>query len=167
MPVSTPRRGGREPREGARFITDVLADNTRAYRLLGRLEQTDVAERMASLGHPWTRQTVSDVERGRRNLTVDELLGLAMVFGVSIGALLDPMAPDGRGRAALDHATDAEPLPAPTGSTWAHSRSVVVLRWDDGPAGFAVEPAPPPPVTHTAGALAAFTSDAKEEGDQS
>jgi transcriptional regulator with XRE-family HTH domain len=162
MPASTPRRAGRQAKPGARFMADVLADNARGYRLLRRLEQADVAERMGSLGHPWSQVTVSQVENGRRNLTADELLGLAMVFGVAIGALLDPTGPDGRGRDALDHASDAEPLPAATGSAWAHSRSVVALRWDQGPAGFAVEPAPVPPLAHTSAALAAFTSDAKE-----
>lgn len=77
-------------------IADVVADNVRAYRLLRRLEQQDVADRMLSLGHRWKRATVSEVERGRRNVTVSELLGLVTVVGASINQLLDSRGP-GRG----------------------------------------------------------------------
>jgi len=49
-----------------------------------------MAARMRALGHEWSRQTVSDVERSVRNVTVDELLGLALVLGTPISELLDP-----------------------------------------------------------------------------
>jgi transcriptional regulator with XRE-family HTH domain len=45
---------------------------------------------MRSLGHEWSRQTVSDIERNVRNVTVDELLGLALVLGTPVSELLDP-----------------------------------------------------------------------------
>lgn len=35
---------------------------------------------MATLGHGWVQATVSEVERGGRNLTVDELHDLASVL---------------------------------------------------------------------------------------
>jgi hypothetical protein len=38
----------------------------------------------------WARSTVGDVESSKRELTVDELIGLAMVLGVTIGELLNP-----------------------------------------------------------------------------
>jgi transcriptional regulator with XRE-family HTH domain len=79
-----------EPPEGARFPADVLADNLRAYRLLRRLEQQDVAARLNELGHPWRRVTVSEVERGRRNVSVAELLALVVVLRAPVEQLLDP-----------------------------------------------------------------------------
>jgi transcriptional regulator with XRE-family HTH domain len=103
MPASTPRRAGREPLPGSRFLSDAIADKVRAYRLLRRLKQDDVADRMQGLRHQtWTRQTVSDVERVRRNLTVDELVGLSIVLGVSLNELLDPVPVDGGPPPALD-----------------------------------------------------------------
>ena len=103
MPAPAPGRGGREPLEGSRFLSDAIADKVRAYRVLRRLKQDDVADRMRGLRHQtWTRQTVSDVERVRRNLTVDELVGLSFVFGVSLNDLLDPVPIDGGPPPALD-----------------------------------------------------------------
>jgi transcriptional regulator with XRE-family HTH domain len=103
MPAPAPGRGGREPLEGSRFLSDAIADKVRAYRVLRRLKQDDVADRMRRLRHQtWTRQTVSDVERVRRNLTVDELVGLSFLFGVSLNELLDPVPIDGGPPPALD-----------------------------------------------------------------
>jgi transcriptional regulator with XRE-family HTH domain len=103
MPAPAPARGGREPLPGSRFLSDAIADKVRAYRLLRRLKQDDVADHMRGLRHQtWTRQTVSDVERVRRNLTVDELVGLSFLFGVSLNELLDPVPVDGGPPPALD-----------------------------------------------------------------
>jgi transcriptional regulator with XRE-family HTH domain len=44
---------------------------------------------MMYLGHPWTRQTVGEVEQGRRNVTTDELFSLALVLEITIARLLD------------------------------------------------------------------------------
>jgi transcriptional regulator with XRE-family HTH domain len=98
VPARTPRGGKAQETAppGTKFVADAVADNIRAYRGLSRLEQADVAERMQRLGQPWKRVTVSEVERGRRNLTVVELLALALVFGVTVGELLDPRRPDQR-----------------------------------------------------------------------
>lgn len=91
MPARTPRAAGEQPPEGSEYVTDVLAGNVRAYRLLRRLEQAGVAGEMQLLGHSrWTRQTVSEVERGRRNVTVPELVALVLVLGASVEQLLDP-----------------------------------------------------------------------------
>lgn len=98
MPAPTPRRAGRRPPEGARarFVEDVLAANVRGFRLLRDLEQADVAERMNNLGHRWTPATVSEVERGRRNVTVPELLALVLALQASVDQLLDPRGPERR-----------------------------------------------------------------------
>jgi transcriptional regulator with XRE-family HTH domain len=102
MPAPAPGRGGREPLPGSRFLSDTVAEKVRAYRLLRRLKQGDVAEEMRKLRHPWTQATVSQVERGQRNLTVDELLGLSILFDVSLNELLDPVPVGGGPAPALD-----------------------------------------------------------------
>lgn len=90
MPQATPKRAGKHSKQGSRFPDDVLADNVRAYRKLRGLSQEQLGERMAELGHGWTAGIVGFVERGERNVTVNELLGLALVLGVPIGKLLAP-----------------------------------------------------------------------------
>jgi transcriptional regulator with XRE-family HTH domain len=69
-------------------------------------EQEHVAARMRDLGHNWVQQTVSEVERGRRRVTVTELLSLTLVLGASIGDLFDPIgrqiAADAQARVRLD-----------------------------------------------------------------
>jgi transcriptional regulator with XRE-family HTH domain len=97
-----PEPAGREPLPGSRFLSDAVAEKVRGYRLLRRLKQDDVAEEMRKLRHPWTQATVSQIERGQRNLTVDELVGLSMVFGLSLNELLDPVPVDGGPPPALD-----------------------------------------------------------------
>lgn len=100
--AKTPTRAKREPVPGARFLSQALADNIRAYRMLRRMNQDNLAERMRLLQHEWSRPTVSEVERGGRNVTVDELGGLALALGVTIGQLLDPTGPDNSRRDGLD-----------------------------------------------------------------
>jgi transcriptional regulator with XRE-family HTH domain len=82
--------------EGVLSIPEVLGANVRAYRLLRRKEQQDVAEGMQSLGHTWRRATVSEVERAQRNVTVSELLALVVVLDASVEQLLDSRGPEGR-----------------------------------------------------------------------
>jgi transcriptional regulator with XRE-family HTH domain len=76
----------------------VVADNVRDHRALARLPQGTVADRMALLGHRWHQKTVSQVESGRRAVTVGELVSLALALGVTVGDLLDPTGVDGSGR---------------------------------------------------------------------
>jgi hypothetical protein len=57
---------------------------------------------MAALGHGWVRQTVGEVERSGRAVTVDELLGLAATLAVSVVALLDPGMTHGPGSPRID-----------------------------------------------------------------
>jgi transcriptional regulator with XRE-family HTH domain len=103
MPEPAPGRAGREPLPGSRFLSDAVAEKVRGYRLLRRMKQDDVADGMRNLRHhTWTRQTVSDVERVQRNLTVDELVGLSIVLDLSLNELLDPVPVGGGPPPALD-----------------------------------------------------------------
>ena len=73
-----------------RPLPEVLADRVRAHRERLAWTQDDLAEQMALLGFNWNRVTVAEAEgkgRGRR-VTVEELLALAMIFGVGVVHLL-------------------------------------------------------------------------------
>ncbi len=124
MPRATPGRDRRAPQAGSRFLSDVLADNIRAVRAQRRLKQEDVAEGMRKLGHPWTRQTVGEVEQGRRNVTVDELLALGLVLEAAPFDLLNPI-PIGGGppqdAPPIDVGTKV-PLPARWAREWLYGR---------------------------------------------
>lgn len=84
------RKGKRQAHEGALLPGQVLAANIRAARGLLNLSQQDLAERMSAMGHTWSRPTVSEVERGARAVSVDELFGLSHALRVDISLLLSP-----------------------------------------------------------------------------
>jgi transcriptional regulator with XRE-family HTH domain len=86
----------REQRAGewGRTWAATIAANIRRERRIREWAQPDVAARMGLLGYPWIQRTVSDVERHNRDLTVDEVGALAVVFGVPFAELVDPRGPD-------------------------------------------------------------------------
>jgi transcriptional regulator with XRE-family HTH domain len=99
VPKATPKRSGRRPKPGSRFPSQILADNVRIWRGLRGLSQAQLAERMSRLGHGWSESIVGFVEQNRRNVTVDEFVGLTLALNVSqLGALLDPLGPEGEHR---------------------------------------------------------------------
>lgn len=74
---------------------EAVAQNIRRLRVLRRLSQDEVAQRMTALGYGrrggrWNRSACSEVESGRRDVNIDEAVGLAMVLGVPLAELLDP-----------------------------------------------------------------------------
>jgi transcriptional regulator with XRE-family HTH domain len=68
----------------------ILADNVAGERAARGLQQSDLADRMRSLGWKWVRQTVGEVERGGRRLTAEELFGLAICLETTLQRLLEP-----------------------------------------------------------------------------
>jgi transcriptional regulator with XRE-family HTH domain len=71
---------------------------------------TEVAAEMTALGHPWSRATVSTVESGRRNVSVEELAALCEVMGVPVEALVPEDVArsfSGRGAGAPDEEVQA------------------------------------------------------------
>lgn len=149
----TPKKAGISAPAGALFPSEVLAENVRDHRRRQRLRQEEVAERMAALGHGWKQHTVTTVESRDRSVTVDELLGLALVLGVTVGDLLDPTGIDGRGetRLAYDLELEAAPLDAGVGRVWVRGKAMPVLRWGgDGPEGVTMRPAPEDPISYMA-----------------
>jgi transcriptional regulator with XRE-family HTH domain len=68
---------------------DVLARNLRAARSRLDINQEMLASRMRTLGYSaWLRQTVANVEKGRRRAGAEEIFGLAYALETSIGALM-------------------------------------------------------------------------------
>lgn len=74
---------------------DVLARNVRAARSRAGLQQEPLAGRMRALGYgAWLRQTVANVEKGRRRLTAEEIFALSLCLQTSIAALMAPADED-------------------------------------------------------------------------
>jgi transcriptional regulator with XRE-family HTH domain len=71
-------------------LDDVLATRIREQREAKGFTQADLAARMEALGFPWSRMTVTEVERSqrRRRVAIDEWIGLASALGVSAITLL-------------------------------------------------------------------------------
>jgi hypothetical protein len=141
MPQATPRRSGREPKPGGRFPGQILAENVRTWRGVRRLSQAQLAARMLDLGHPWSESIVGFVEQNRRNVTVDEYVGLHFALELDhFGALLDPLGIEGEMRPYGPHdRSDApgldyggpKPLPAEYVSKWRHGRITARGVWTD------------------------------------
>ena len=122
-----------------------LAKNVAAYRAVRRITQTELAARMTVLGHTMGRSAVSAIEVKSRNVTVDELFGLAISIGVTIGQLLDPTGPDHSRPLAFDVGLktddgEARPIAPGLARLWAASRVVARLS-ADGDRSVEFEPA--------------------------
>ncbi len=131
MPRATPQRSGRRPKPGSRFAGQVLADNVRSYRQLRRLTQADLARIMRALGHDWADDVVGFLERGRRNATVDELVGLTVALSVGqVGRLLDPsgVGPNDPTASDLDYG-GVEVLDRDAAHRWLSSATNFGLFW--------------------------------------
>lgn len=62
----------------------VARDQLRALRQEARVTQGAVATEMAALGFGWRPQTVTDIEFGKRKVSIEEMVGLAIVFCVPV-----------------------------------------------------------------------------------
>jgi 8-oxo-dGTP diphosphatase len=71
----------------------MVGRSVRAARAARGLGQEQVAARMRVLGFTaWLRQTVGQVERGKRRLVVDEVLALSLALQTTIAELIMPAA---------------------------------------------------------------------------
>lgn len=89
MPAA-PHPAGRQPREGSRLPSQVVADNVRALRERRGHTQVMLAHLVRCQGLDWRQSTVSQVELGARHVNIDELAALAAALEVSPPDLLDP-----------------------------------------------------------------------------
>jgi transcriptional regulator with XRE-family HTH domain len=71
-------------------VPEVVGDRIRHYRGRRGWRQVDLVAALAELGLSWTRQTITYVETGARNLTATELVAVALALRVSVAELLDP-----------------------------------------------------------------------------
>jgi 8-oxo-dGTP diphosphatase len=71
---------------------ELLRGNMAAVMARRGLTQPDLAARMQALGYKWIRQTVGDVQTGRRGLRASELYGLALALELPITTLVVPWA---------------------------------------------------------------------------
>src|SRR4051794_10991132 len=109
-----------------------LAANAGAPRFLQHMPQDARARRRTALAHLGGRSPVSAVELRNRNVTTDELFGLAMCFGVTIGEALDPTGPAHRRNLSFDLGLQPARLIEPyVARLWGASRVVVRLSHDD------------------------------------
>lgn len=60
-------------------LHDVVANNIRGERARRRWTQVELAEKLG-----WPKTSVSDLEIGRRRLTIDDLADLCRVFGLPL-----------------------------------------------------------------------------------
>ena len=98
---------------------------------MGRLQltQPELARRMKKLGYNWIRQTVGDVQTGRRSLRAAELYGLSVSLEVSIATLMAPQ-PDEDERVVLP---SGRSMPAASVRRSARGQTRGAVRWgDDG-----------------------------------
>lgn len=138
---------GRSTPAGARSLGTVVAENVKAYRLLRDMTQDELGARMEELGHGWSGGTVGLIERRTRHVAVDELGGLAIALGVTLGQLQDPTGPDHSRRTSLDVGLwesedgSGNSIGPWTAQLWTNSRMVIRVfhgQWMD----LAFEPAP-------------------------
>ncbi len=108
---------------------EVLARNVRTFRASLGLRQSDVADRMQRLQYDWTDSIVGFVERNDRNVTVAELHGLALIFGVTIADLLDPTGPGENHADPVDYGLP-EPFKAAKAREWIYGRLRIRANWD-------------------------------------
>lgn len=79
--------------EHAGAFSVIVGKSARGTRLARSLSQEQVAARMRAMGFSgWLRQTVGQVERGKRRLVVDEVLALSFALETSIAELIMPAA---------------------------------------------------------------------------
>lgn len=69
----------------SRTVAEEIAHRVRDLRSQSRWSQAQLAAEMSDLGFRWRRMTVTEIEGERhRPVSVEELLGLAHVFNVSV-----------------------------------------------------------------------------------
>lgn len=74
-------------------IEEVIGQRMKAGREYHELTQEQVGERLGELlGKPWSRQSVSLAEQGRRAFTAVEIAAIAYVVNTSVSRLFTPPA---------------------------------------------------------------------------
>ena len=80
----------------------LMGENLRKIREDRGLSQSQLADRMTERGFKWSPTTVADVEKARRGLQTDELLGAALCLASSPAGLLAANVPVTIGNVTVD-----------------------------------------------------------------
>lgn len=105
-----------------------VAANVRRARKGHGLSTYELADRLASAGHAIAASAVAKIERGERQVTVDDLMALATALDVPPSALLLPPH-DGTQR--IVELTGAGTVPADVAWDWADGKRPLTLPEDD------------------------------------
>jgi len=71
-------------------LQTVIGQNIKRLREESGLTQTDLAEEMLRRGFGWRKETVFQSESERRTVSIVEILGLCLIFGSPLDAILLP-----------------------------------------------------------------------------
>lgn len=72
----------------SKLLQDVnLGKNLKMIRKAKKMRQIDVCARMDLLGRPMLQSTYAQIESGKRNLFISDLIAFTKVFGVSYDEL--------------------------------------------------------------------------------
>ena len=105
------------------------ARRMKKFRTDSNLSAEGLAEQMRARGIPWRREVVANLETGRRDrLDVDELLALALVFGVPPMVLLVDPAEETAVIALGSDDVPATEVPATTALRWLSADSPLEQR---------------------------------------
>ena len=75
-------------------LRSIVRENIRAYRVLAKLTQGEVSRRVEDFGVPtFSRQALSSIERGHREVSLIEAAAIASVLDTTIPKLLDEFGP--------------------------------------------------------------------------
>jgi transcriptional regulator with XRE-family HTH domain len=106
-------------------VSEIVTRNIKALRVTRNMRQRQVASRMKTLGHNWSAQTVSDVERQARGLTVEELVALAAALVVTVPDIIDPAGVYAQEEQALR--LWPRSIPAQVASDWIRGKVAIGL----------------------------------------
>lgn len=60
-----------------------------SWRIEHHINQSEFAAAMTELGQPWHQPTMSRLEKGRRDLSLDEAVAVADILGLTLEQLVE------------------------------------------------------------------------------
>lgn len=117
----------RRPRPAAQYgpTAHTVADNVQRLRKRREMSIYELSGQLRKAGRPITPAAVGKIERSQRQVTVDDLIALAVILGVSPSALLMPFT---EGPDAPVEVTGRGVVPAQAAWEWADGRAPI--GWD-------------------------------------
>lgn len=119
----------RQPRPAAQYGPSgaTVADNVQRMRRRRDLSIYELSAMLRKAGRPITPAAVGKIERQQRQVTVDDLLALAVILGVSPSALLLPLDDNANKRVDV---TGAGEVPADVAWDWMDGKRPLRLTSD-------------------------------------